>query len=225
MNGYVFQGSSKGAERKQFTQTVDELIMYAGTQLKPHGRDIQKLLQEMKEVDLPKPINVDPNTSTKTAYRIWEKEVDAFVKRKSTYVNNKGAIFTVALGQCSNAIRAKIDLVKTIEQITETNNILTLLKEIKGVIHKFESQKYLALALDDAYKNLYSFRQTDGMAISAHLKSMRTLFDVLDHYDRNFGEDKALVNAEFHAIHNLATPLSTLTTPRSIKTSSRPRLP
>jgi hypothetical protein len=71
--------------------------------------------------------------ASKTEIRIWEKEVDMFVKRRETYHTNKCALYSVILNQCSQAKQNKIKSAEFFETMNNNSDSLAILKEIKGI--------------------------------------------------------------------------------------------
>jgi hypothetical protein len=94
MNGHVFQCYGKVTEKKQFARTMEELDGYIGLHFKSHPADIKKLIKVMENTKIPMP-NDHTNNAAKTEVRIWEKEVDWFVKQRETYISNKCALYSV----------------------------------------------------------------------------------------------------------------------------------
>lgn len=132
----------------------------------------------------------------KTDLRIWEKEVDEFVKRKTAYVQNKQALYMIIWGQCSETMQARLRSLDIFEKIESNKNCLGLLKEIKGITYKFESQRYPYEAAFDALHAFYQVRQHQHQSNAEYLQKLRNMINVLDHYKISIGEDPVLVKDE-----------------------------
>jgi hypothetical protein len=78
---------------------------------------------EMVSITTPKD---PPKDSTRTDERIWEKEVDEFVKR-STYLKEN------IWGQCTDIMQQKVEATDIFETRSMEGNGLTLLKVIKDI--------------------------------------------------------------------------------------------
>ena len=157
MNGHVFECHGEGTEQKQFAKTVEELQHYANKNLK-QTNDLSTLFKKLEKPTIPLPRNLDADEMKNSLLsRIWEKEVDFYVKRKVTLEDNMQALFlSIVWGQCSAAMQAKLTGLSTYENIEEECDCAKLLKEIKGITFKFEAQRNPYFALDDQVFHILS---------------------------------------------------------------------
>ena len=119
---------------------MEELDNYVGLHFKHHPADIQKMIRSMNNTTIAIPKDHEEKAS-KTRIRIWEKEVDLYMKRQESYNSNKHALYSVIWGQCSEAMQAKIKYDDSYDTIHENNDSLELIKMIKGIAYKCKSQK------------------------------------------------------------------------------------
>ena len=108
---------------------------------------------------------------------------------------NLKATFTVIWGQCSESMRAKV---KSLPEYTEKENesdCVWLLKSIRGIMLRFEGQRYVFLSHSDALQNLCHFRQGIEMSLSTYLEEFQNLVDVYEHYGGSIGASPGLINA------------------------------
>ena len=62
-----------------------------------HGDDIRLAIETMKNTKLPIP--ADPsNDTSKTEQRIWEKQVDEYVKRRNYYAEKMRSLYSLIWG-------------------------------------------------------------------------------------------------------------------------------
>ena len=106
-NRHVFQCHSEATQKNHFTCSMEELDNYVGLHFKHHPADIQKMIRSMNNTTIAIPKDHEEKAS-KTRIRIWEKEVDLYMKRQELYNSNKRALYSVIWGQCSEAMEAKI---------------------------------------------------------------------------------------------------------------------
>jgi hypothetical protein len=199
MNGHVFQCYGEATEKNQFARTMEELDGYIGLHFKHNPADIKKMIKTMDDTSLAMPKDHEEYAS-KTEVRIWEKEVDMFVKQRETYNNNKCALYSVVWGQSSEAMQAKIKSDDEYEAMHADSDSLRLIKVIKGIAYKFESQKNIYLALDNAKCTFYLYHQGPEETNSNYMSKFKNTTEVIEHYGGNIGEDKALVNEELKTI-------------------------
>ncbi len=108
MKGHVFQVFSKLSDPNEFERTIEVMGEYTAKTCK-RAADVVGLFKsfEVPEIPPPKVFNRVNNTST-LAYAIWTKEVDAYVNRMGHQEDSLKAIYAVAWGQCSEAMKAKL---------------------------------------------------------------------------------------------------------------------
>jgi hypothetical protein len=149
----------------------------------------------MEDTKISVPKDHDESAS-KTAIRIWEKEVDMYVKQRETYENNKCALYSVIWGQCSEAMQGKIKSDEDYKKTHEDSNGLKLIKVIKGITYKFESQKNIYLALDNDKCTFYSHHQGPEETNVNYMSKFKNTVEVIERYGGNIGDDKVLITEE-----------------------------
>ena len=73
---------------------------------------------------------------------------------------------------------------------------LKLIKKIKGIAYKFESQKNIYLALHNAKCAFYAYKQGADETNANYMSKFKNTIEVIEHYGGTLGEDKALVLKE-----------------------------
>ena len=180
--------------------------MYAGVNFE-YGSDIQFLVRNMKDITFTMPTD-PPDDATKTAIRIWEKEIDEFVERNSKYHQNKVALYAIIWAQCSPMMKAKLKSENNFDQMDESCDCLSILNAIKGITFRFESQGYIPLCIHMAKMKLYSIKQHNDESISDYYERFRIICDVILHYKGCLGNDPALV---YHHLDKIGTKYNTST--------------
>ena len=172
MNGHVFQCYGEATENNEFARTVEELDAYVGLQFKNHPGHVKTMIKTMQDTKIVIPKDHDTEAS-KTPIRIWEKKVDIYVKRLEFYVSNKCALYSVIWSQCSEAMQAKIKSDDGFEATHKASDSLNLMQIIKGIAYKFESQKNVYLALDNAKCAFYTSHQAADGTDAAYMSKFQ----------------------------------------------------
>jgi outer membrane PBP1 activator LpoA protein len=107
MNGHVFQCFNESADPNQFEKTVEVLGKYAAKNFK-HAGDLELLFRNLSMRTVEQPTELDKKTATKADIKVYDKELDIYVVRKTKLKDNVKALYAVAWGQCSDAMKAKI---------------------------------------------------------------------------------------------------------------------
>ena len=102
----------------------------------------------------------------------------------------------ICWGQCSEAMQAKIKSEKLHDSMQEVDDSLMLIKMIKGIAYKFESQKNIYLALNNVKCAYYAYKQGPDETNANYMSKFKNTIEVIDHYGGTIGEDKALVLKE-----------------------------
>ena len=77
-------------------------------------------------------------------------------KRKATYQENKGKIYLVVIGQCTDAMIAKLKGDSNFDLIKHNSTMLGLIGMIKKVSFKVETQQYILQSFHIALRRFYT---------------------------------------------------------------------
>ena len=196
MNGHTFQCHGESTTASQFSRTCDELQRYCLKTYR-YGDDVAFIVRHSKEYNMnknkPSPA---PSNADAIDLRIVDKEVDEYVKRKATYIQNKKSLYMVIWAQSSNAMQAKLKSINGFNDFDEERDCLALLMSIKGISYKFEAQRYPPLALFDAKAAFYRYQQHKTLSNSDYLEKFKALYTIIEHYGGSIGEDPMLIKDE-----------------------------
>ena len=145
----------------------------------------------MQDTEILEPAD-DAVGASMTTKCIWEQEVKMYCKQVTTYKTNKCALYSVVWGQCSEAMQAKIKSDKLYDSMhAEVDDSLMLIKIIKGIAYKFESQKNIYLSLDNVKCTFYAYKQGADETNANYMSKFKNTIEVIEHYGGTTGEDKA----------------------------------
>eukprot|EP00979_Chaetoceros_neogracilis_P007263 scaffold1521_cov271-Chaetoceros_neogracile.AAC.71 len=68
-----------------------------------------------------------------------------------------------------------------------------IVKEIKGITHKFEGTRYVFLSINEAKTNFYTNKQKNTEILTEYLECFKALVEVLEYYKASIGEDEAFI--------------------------------
>ena len=103
------------------------------------------------------PDDYDESTAPKTQIRTWEKEVGIHVKNKYQLNTNIRKLFYLIMGQCTEALKAKLRGLPTFQAIEYKNDVMGFLRTIKEVLSKFEEHKKQFLSLFNMKKRTVNY--------------------------------------------------------------------
>ena len=193
----VFQLYSESRDRKQFERTKDAVEHYVRLNLNK-GNDIVPTIRDMKTstISLPSELS-DADKANTVKVRIFEKKIDAYVKREEQMEDNLKTLYSILWNQCSKQVKIQVKTADDYDARSESCDSLWLLKAIKGICYSFQDQKNKFIAIDKAKTAIYTFHQGTDMTLADYQKEFLNMIDVLEHYGGSFADDPALIKECF----------------------------
>jgi hypothetical protein len=140
LEGYIYSiVTSKGGV--QFTRTTKEIARYAGAKNSVMGSYIRTAILTMTE-QVPSRLTAPAAPATATAVvdpvdqAIFNEEVRQFVKDKAAITAAMKALYSVAWGQCSEALRSKLKSNPDYTTFSADADSVALLKAILQVLDR-----------------------------------------------------------------------------------------
>ena len=99
----------------------------------------------------------------------------------------------VALGQCSEAMKAKLELEDSFKSISNNGDVIVLLRLIRIIVFNYKSKRYPYLIIYNSLNSFYNYHQKLSMTNDAYLEAPQNLCDVITHYRGNLTAHKFLV--------------------------------
>ena len=175
----------------QYSRTTKEISEYVGRTFK-FGMDTKLSIEKLQLVVIPMPSD-PPLESTRTDIRIWEKRIDDYVKRETSLKENIKTTYSLIWGQCSDAMRQKVESVEGFKGISEDGDAIELLKALKDAAFNFQTQKYTPQAIHEAKRRFYNCYQQRHHTIQGYLETFQNNLDVLSHIGGSIGQDMRLL--------------------------------
>ena len=158
------------------------------------GSDIRLAIEGLSQPTWTEP--ADPlEGATRTQVRIWEKDVDEFVKRKNYFNENAKTAYSLVWGQCTDAMRAQLETRNNHVTVATNEDVLGLLQNIKDATFNFQNQKYKPHALHEAKRRFYLSTQDKNATCQAYLERFKNHIEVIEHCGRTVDE-KVLIDDE-----------------------------
>jgi hypothetical protein len=130
LKGHVFE-CADGKQADQYAVIMKEIAGYIGSNY-AYGADIRWSLEHEALFVVPRPTK-PANGADAIDTRIFEKEVDEYVKRKAKHTENSRKLFSLIISQCTEYLRAKLKALPEYLGIKEDFNVFNLIKAIKGI--------------------------------------------------------------------------------------------
>lgn len=114
-------------------------------------------------------------------------------KASDTIPQNKSSMFSILLGQCSKAMKSKLESKGIYDKISESSKLIGLLELIRNVAFSYKSKQYPYLAVYSAIKRIYGNFQRSYTTNNNYMETFQILSQVVTHCGGNFGHHPELV--------------------------------
>ena len=190
LKGYIYDClSHKMAD--MYMRTTNEIAEYIGTNYK-NGGDIRLALLNLRPPVVPLPAD-PPAGATQAALYIWQKKCDQWHRREEVFISNVQQAYSLIIGQCTEAMKDRLQALPTFENIEQMSDAISLLREIKTISFDFQAQKYTHLALCESMKRFYLMNQHPNMTNQAYLERFKNNLDVIEYCGGKVGDHPGLV--------------------------------
>lgn len=183
---YTYDGLTRAS---QFRETTERIGEWAKQNCTTFPLDVWKSIESLVEPnqDSWRPsAPTNPNDVVDAA--IFKEEVQEFTKRKRAYRDNCTKLFTVALGQCSQATNAKLEAREDWENMKSEHNLVHLLKAIKSLLHnQLQNDRHSGITAYDSLKTVFKVRQARHEETAEYRKRFSAATEVLEHVGITFG--------------------------------------
>lgn len=152
MKGHVFECCNEGSgDKNQFAKTVEALHEYIAKKI-TYPADMWNLTAELKEPEVPEPTTPSDQEMEDNCFKkaVFTKLVSNYVARCEQLCQNKRTVCAVILGQCSEAMKAKLKANSDFKERNNQADCVWLLTTIRGTMLKFEGHQYIFLGVQDA---------------------------------------------------------------------------
>ena len=168
-----------GYQADQFNATNKALASYAGRKC-ANPQNIRIVIERQKDVSIPIPTTI-MHIDKEVENLLLGKDIDMYVKRSQQYRQNKAKICSVALGQCTEATKNRLEGEETYEHIDGDSGIIRLLLTINSIAYSYNSNSYLVLAIHMALRKFYTSYLSSSSSCNKYFKTMTNLRDVISH--------------------------------------------
>ncbi len=194
LRGHIYDCVVGGQMADQYALTTKEVAEYVGSKYE-YGGDIRGAIEKGELPTIAKPRD-PPTKTTKTDQRIWEKQVDQYVKRSGILEENVRKAYSLIYGQCTEALRAKLEAHPDFKAASTAYNALDLLGAIKASMFSFQAQKNPSHGLHEAKQRFYSLYQSKKMTCQQYLEIFKNAVDVIEHNGGSVGNEEGLIRNE-----------------------------
>ena len=196
LKGFVYDCSDT-RQTDMFVKTTKELAEYVGRKFKTYPSDAKKSIDDLKKITIAVPVAPVPTGDATTVtdafiLKRYKKQIDAYFDKVAALSENVKRIYSVVWGQCTDALRARLEGTKGYKEVYDDQDGIELLLMIKGIVYNFQSQKYLPQAIHEAKRRFYMLQQGRHTTTIQYLEQFQNTLDVLKHCGGTIGDDPGL---------------------------------
>jgi hypothetical protein len=173
-----------------FVKTTKEIAGYVGRTYK-FGGDTRIAVESL---EMPKFAVPDdpPDDAGKGIIRLWEKKLDALSKRQDQLEHNLRQLFALVWGQCTDVLQQKLEADEGFATMSAENDGLLLIKTIKNITYRYQSQKYIPHSLFESKKRFYTQYQGAKLSTADYYTQFLNSIAVIRHSGGNIWNDEGV---------------------------------
>eukprot|EP00957_Ditylum_brightwellii_P109785 8373248-Ditylum_brightwellii.AAC.1 len=123
---------------------------------------------------------------------VLQKEVKAFIRRRESYEQAKETYYSIAMGQHTGTIRAKLESESRFVAIARDLNLIELLRLLKDLSFNYQSQKYPFLSVYLTMRSFYLMHQKESVPCNKYLETFANQKGVIEHIGRSVASHPGL---------------------------------
>ena len=177
LKGHIYDVGTE-SQADQFTATTKALASYSRRKC-ADPQDI-RIAIEQKDVSI-----TIPTTGTDIYEEVTNlllgKEIDVYVKCSQQYRQNKAKIYSVAMGQCIEDMKNRLEGEETYKDIYGESDVIRLLLLIKSIVYSYYSNSYPVLAIHMALRKFYLIYQSSSSSCGKYFETMKKLRGFISH--------------------------------------------
>ena len=151
------------------------------------------------QITIPQPVNPVGDPMPLLESTIFDKEIDIYMKRRSTLDENVQKSYSMVLGQCTDLLKSKLKESNKCNSASTTYDVLILIRIIRTITLKSDEQKYLLLALHQEKANFYNIRQV-SLSNTEYLEKFSNVVDIATEYNGKL-HDQAIIDISTEIKH------------------------
>ena len=178
LQGHVYE-CTNFKQSDQFAKTTKEIADYVGKTYK-YGGTMRNAVLSLAHPTVEEPME-PKDESSRLQMRKWEKEVDEYVKKSYWIKEHVQSLFSLVWGQCSDAMRQKIESLGNYYELSSSSNGIDLLVTIRDAAFDYQSQKYRIETINEALRRILTFRQGPTMTTQEFYEQFLNKIEVYIH--------------------------------------------
>jgi hypothetical protein len=194
MNGHIFGCFDEQGNKRQYAKTMEALAQYANKTYK-FSEDFTSLFHPTPSTpSVTRP--TAPTSQDVVDDLIFKEEIKQYVLRCSILKGNLCALWSVTIGQCTQAMKDKLESIKEFDAKRNNNDCIWLFESILGINMQFDQRRYGHLALMEALQKFLTCKQANGQSIDDYRRQLMMWCATIEHFGGTVVGNFELANAQ-----------------------------
>ena len=139
-----------------FAKTTREIAEYVGREFDDAG-EFRTGMVEMRLAALAEP--APPEDNTPMNFELWKMARRTFEKQTEARRRNSSRVFALVIGQCSQALRNRMEANERWGRINDASDVMALLQLVQHCMIQRQTRQKPTHTLLDAETQVYAFKQ------------------------------------------------------------------
>jgi hypothetical protein len=154
-----------------FAKTTREIAEYVGREFDDAG-EFRTGMVEMRLAALAEP--TPPEDNTPMNFELWKMARRTFEKQTEARRRNSSRVFALVIGQCSQALRNRMEANERWGRINDASDVMALLQLVQHCMIQRQTRQKPTHTLLDAETQVYAFKQRN-LANNEYYKKFKDL--------------------------------------------------
>lgn len=140
LEGFVFNVQSEQKKKGEYNEVIDKLRAYSAKQFPESMSLLVSIFDDDQNPTIPRPeINRDYGPHHDEVDRLaFVEDVKEWKKKVRKYEEATGGLFDIVWGQCSQAMKVRLEGNENFSTAKEECDLLYLIRNIKTIYHQFD---------------------------------------------------------------------------------------
>jgi len=149
------------------------------------------MIENMSDYNFTRPANPE-DEDDQFEIESWKKQLDQYWKRRGIYADNKMKLYSLILGQSTEAMQSKLETHQGFQQCKTDYDSLKLLKLLREFVFKSNDRQYKYKAEDQVKRAFYNLCQTPEMSCQEYFERVQNIVDVIKSLGGKLSDDMHL---------------------------------
>ena len=186
--------SRKNIETCKETLKAIAIHVGSGRDYGKESSNIKYVIEHLKDPPITEPEALSANEAKdKTKWFQYTEEYKRYLDRKENLEFGKRKLYSLIWGQCTQMMKNELQATDNYNTMSENEDPIALIKNIKGVTHNFRDQKYNIGSMWHAYKQLFQCIQKEDEDIKTFFERYKNHMEVIENNGGELGTETKLL--------------------------------